>query len=146
MDKKEIVEELRKVMKSSHRMRMKQIRKSSFFGGERGILMCIFDLIKDKKEVTPTLISERINVKRPTVTTALNSLEEKGYIQRNMDKKDRRKFFISLTDSGKKCVIEEKKRMNDELFYIVDNLGAEDSEKLLELSAKVIDILEKYYN
>lgn len=146
MDKKELVEELRKVMKSSHRMRMKQIRKSSFFGGERGILLCIFDLIKEKNEVTPSLISERINVKRPTVTTALNSLEEKGYIQRNMDMKDRRKFFISLTESGKEYVIEEKNRMNEKLWYIVDNLGIEDSEKLLELSNKVIDMLEKYDN
>ena len=146
MNKNELIEEFDKMMKLSHKMRMKQIQKNRFFGGEKGIIICIDDLIEENCEVTPSAISERINVKRPTVTTSLNSLEEKGYIKRTLDKKDRRKFVVSLTEKGRECVIEEKRRREEELCYIVDNLGKSNTEKLLELSNRVINILEKYYN
>ena len=146
MNKDELVKEFSKMMKLSHKIRMKQIQKNRFFGGEKGILFCIDDLIEENCEATPYRISERINVKRPTVTTSLNSLEEKGYIKRTLDKKDRRKFVISLTEKGRKCVVEEKQRREEELCHIVESLGKDDTEKLLELSNKVINILNRYYN
>ena len=65
--------------------------------GEARVLRTI-SIQGDESGMNPSVISEALGVRQPTLTPIFNSLEEKGYIVRVRDKNDRRKVFISLTD------------------------------------------------
>ena len=71
----------------------------------------------------------------------LNSLEGKGLVARSMTKNDRRAVFVCLTEKGKALLEQNRK----EIFSILDEaehrLGTENLNQLIELSARLFDIL-----
>ena len=77
----------------------------------------------------------------PAVSQMLNSLEGKGLVARSMTKNDRRAVFVCLTEKGKALLEQNRK----EIFSILDEaehrLGTENLNQLIELSARLFDIL-----
>ena len=77
----------------------------------------------------------------PAVSQMLNSLEGKGLVARSMAKNDRRAVFVCLTEKGKALLEQNRK----EIFSILDEaehrLGTENLNQLIELSARLFDIL-----
>ena len=63
--------------------------------------MHTIDIIGKHKRVTPTEIARELLLTLGTVTTSLNKLEEKGYIERERSESDRRVVYITLTKRGK---------------------------------------------
>lgn len=59
------------------------------------------DVIGDKKDATPSDVSRAFMVTLGTVTTSLNNLERKGYIERVRSTKDRRVVHLYLTKKGR---------------------------------------------
>jgi len=59
----------------------------------------ILEAIGDKT-VSMNELSERLDITMGTATVAINKLTEKGFIARERSEKDRRKVFVSLTESG----------------------------------------------
>jgi DNA-binding MarR family transcriptional regulator len=126
----------------------KQIRFSKhthedMFQGGHAALFCIFMLLKKGVEPTPSDISNKLNISRPSVTAMLNILEEKGYIERILNKDDRRKMYVKLTEDGNNKVLKEFQNLKDTITYIADNLGDEDSDNLIRILYRVIDITRK---
>lgn len=82
-------------------------------------------------------ISNILNVTSPTITQQINSLEAKGFVERDNDKEDRRVVRIKLTDKGE---IVAKKALD--IFFasfngLVEYLGEENSSELAEFLSKV---------
>ena len=50
--------------------------------------------------LTPSEISERQGTSRNTISALIRDLEADGLIERHLDKRDRRKFNIRLTEAG----------------------------------------------
>ena len=63
--------------------------------------MHTIDVIGEKKDATPTDIARALRVTLGTVTTSLNNLERKGYIERVRSTKDRRVVHLYLTKKGR---------------------------------------------
>lgn len=88
-------------------------------------------------------LSELLELSRPSITRILNSLEHRGYIVRNIDKKDRRSININLTETG----IEALERANRKILQIADRLVAElgeaDTDKLIELIERLTEIYKR---
>lgn len=59
------------------------------------------DVIGDKHGATPSDVSRTLMVTLGTVTTSLNNLERKGYIERVRSTKDRRVVHLYLTKKGR---------------------------------------------
>jgi len=98
---------------------------------------------KDGRGPMASEIGECLGVTAPTVTQHLNSLEERGLVERRPDPADRRIVRIRLTDEGRATVerIHEHRRR---LFAgLVRHLGEEDSLKLAQLLRKVADYLRE---
>lgn len=49
-------------------------------------------------------LSKRVGMASATAVTALDSLEKRGLVQRTRDQNDRRKYFVSLTDEGRRLI------------------------------------------
>ncbi|MBU7031548.1 MAG: MarR family transcriptional regulator [Theionarchaea archaeon] len=62
-----------------------------------------FLLFLNREEgVTQDHIARILHVDKATATRALNKLEKEGYIQRQKDPADKRRYNIYLTDAGRK--------------------------------------------
>ncbi|EHJ53302.1 MarR family winged helix-turn-helix transcriptional regulator [Streptococcus macacae] len=59
------------------------------------------DIIGKNTKVTPSDIAHELLVTLGTVTTSLNKLEKKGYIERTRSRKDRRVVYLDLTQKGR---------------------------------------------
>lgn len=63
--------------------------------------MHTIDVIGNEEGVTPSDVARALMVTLGTVTTSLNNLERKGYIERVRSTKDRRVIHLHLTKKGR---------------------------------------------
>ena len=82
-------------------------------------------------------IGNLLNVASPTVTQQIKSLETHGFVERNIDKEDRRAVRVTLTDSGL-CVVQvASDNYLASVNGLVEYLGEEDSKRLADLLQRV---------
>ncbi len=58
-------------------------------------------LIHDHPEMTVSKFATLSELKKPTVTEIVNRFEQAGMIEKRLCKKDKRRYFIELTDHGR---------------------------------------------
>ena len=58
--------------------------------------------IIEEDGLQPSQLAEKIELDRPTTTGLLDRLERDGWVERSLDKDDRRSFRIYLSSKGKK--------------------------------------------
>ncbi len=80
--------------------------------------------------LTQKEISEFINSDEPSTARLMNRLEEKGFIKRTADKKDKRKKVISLTPKGRELL--------NELLPCVMEVGKGFTSKISEQENKTL--------
>lgn len=76
----------------------------------------------------------------------LRVLEEKGYIERISDPKDKRNIYVKLTDKGVTSFKNAKINMQDMSNTIMERMGDEDMQHLNQLCGKLCNILEEEIN
>ncbi len=78
------------------------------------------------------------------ITKIINSLEDKGYIERSLSKESRRKIILSLTPAGRKLIVDSDfwtTRLSKEILDAA--LTPQEQEELLSLTSKMLEILAK---
>lgn len=78
-------------------------------------------------------ISKLIHSTKPATSKMLKALEEKGYVERITDSKDRRVVFIRLTQAGETVIKDTIKMMDDFTLRTVHRMGEEDAKELIRL-------------
>ncbi|MCR4442448.1 MAG: MarR family transcriptional regulator [Peptococcaceae bacterium] len=71
----------------------------------------IINLLYRNERLTATEIGKRLDIEKGSLTTLIDQLEERGFVVRESDPADRRRFLIALSDAGR----EEMNRAMD--FY-----------------------------
>ncbi len=108
--------------------------------GEFGVLVCLsLHERKGTKAMRPSAISEYMQLKQPTITPILQSLEEKGLIERHVCEEDRRAIEISLTETGRIRMNERREKITQLFIEIQEELGEEDFEQLAQLMDRVYE-------
>lgn len=106
---------------------------------EMMVLFAISDLEKKNPGgVSVSDLGRLLRVKSPTITPSINSLEEKGMLERKIDRNDRRVMRISLTPQGRDCLRKMMDHFVVEIRGLVEYLGSDKSRRLA-------DILEDVY-
>lgn len=62
------------------------------------------------------------DMSKPAVSQLLGSLERKGYIERNVDREDRRKVTVALTEKGKTFLLRQKKELKNPLMFLLNGM------------------------
>lgn len=75
-------------------------------------------------------IIEEMQVPPPAVSRGLRSLEERRFISRHVDEKDRRNTFVELTEEGRLLSEEIEHIMSDFADTVFERVGAESFEQL----------------
>jgi len=82
-------------------------------------------------------IAEAMSVTLPTVTVAVNKLEEKGYITKSRSDDDRRVIVVSLTDEGRRMDRIHSFFHEQMIFAIKDEFSDDEMEQLCRLVTRL---------
>ncbi|AMC93607.1 hypothetical protein AOC36_06290 [Erysipelothrix larvae] len=91
-------------------------------------------------------IQKFLNISQSAVSQTIASLEDKGYIRRDIDPNDRRKFALTLTPLGSDTIHTMNARMDEMMDEIFESISDEEikqfsafTQKLVEAGQRVID-------
>lgn len=134
-----IMNKLRKLTKQHH-------HKDMVHQGEFMMLGAIHSCMEEKDEnhidepgVKVSELSEIVHSTKPATSKMLSALEEKGYIERISDKKDRRVVYIRLSAPGEKKLKDAFVFMHDFADRTITRLGEEDAKELIRIMNKLYD-------
>lgn len=145
----EFVSMLNKIKKINHQHHS----KTMVHQGEFMMLGAIHGCMIEKKElnqIEPGIkvseLSEKIHSTKPATSKMLNVLEEKGYINRIPDPKDRRVVYISLSPEGDKMIQNAMGMMHNFLNRTISRLGEEDARDLIRLMNRFYEAMVEEMN
>ena len=91
---------------------------------------------------TSVMLAQMLGVSKPMITAHLTSLAEKGYITKEQSATDKRTFYITSTEKAAALVESAKLEMDSQLSRLIDAMGQQDFDKLVELAKCANKILE----
>ncbi len=88
-------------------------------------------------------LARLLDVPLPTLSKSIQSLEERGYVERRTDPADRRNTLASATPEG----IALEKKANDNAEYCMKELfsrfGEQETEEFVRLCTRLVDLAEE---
>jgi DNA-binding MarR family transcriptional regulator len=102
------------------------LRSSGLSWSKLFILLCL-RAMQDagEKGLNPSTLSGHLSVTRNTVSTLLGGLERQGYITREMDPEDKRRFVIRLTPAGWEAVERSSEPLFRHLQILLGSMNCE---------------------
>lgn len=101
--------------------------------GDCMALMAI-ERINRKKEdgiLTVSELAEHMEVQASAVSRTLKSLEDKDFIERTVNRSDRRNTYVSLTSQGQEEVRRIEKTMGDFSKAVITRMNEDDMQRLI---------------
>jgi DNA-binding MarR family transcriptional regulator len=92
---------------------------------------------RGEEGITPTALSHVQRVSKNTVSVLLRGLEEQGYITRDLDPQDFRKFRIKLTDEGRTYISHSAPEWIGKIAGMSNQLTLEERQELVRLLSKL---------
>lgn len=89
-------------------------------------------------------IAKRLDVTMGTLTTNMNSLEDKGYIVRERSTTDKRVVLVVLTPKGKKAFYHHRGFHRDMIKAIVKGLDEEEMKVMIKCLLNINEFFKKY--
>ncbi len=86
-----------------------------------------------QEEINPSTLSEKLHMSRPRVTTVLNTLKKKGYVETQQDEKDRRRMTVKITDKGLSLINEKEGNATEYFHFFIDAVGEENTRDLIRI-------------
>ncbi|NLM39808.1 MAG: MarR family transcriptional regulator [Firmicutes bacterium] len=90
-----------------------------------------------KAGMQPSELGDLLQIARPTVSSLVNSLEEKGFVERRNSTSDRRAVLVCLTKEGIELIAQAHAEMEKHIGRLVEFLGVEDTQELIRLIRRV---------
>ena len=114
---------------------------------EARVLLCIEYLAREKDcKVNASKISKALSITSPTTTDLVKNLTNNGYIERHVNENDKRFVEITLTNSGNKIVHDITEYFDALISGLIEKLGKQQSELLIELLNKVNIYFNEWYS
>lgn len=97
----------------------------------------------ESRGIYVSVLAGMLKVSSPAVSRMIGVLEEKGYIGRDVDKRDRRNIYVYLTASGMEVRKQAEERMKKLMRRVMDRMGEEDVQTLIIIWNRLADIIEE---
>jgi DNA-binding MarR family transcriptional regulator len=111
----------------------------------RVLMSLLFDeWLGNPDGMNPSAISAQQGTGRNTVSALIRGLEEDGLIERRLDKTDRRRFNIALTDVGRQRIREHASRHMAFVSHLFAAFSAEEMATLSALLEKLNDCAQAF--
>lgn len=123
---------LSRVINTLRRENNKLILKHNLTLGQFAVMEALYS----KGRLSTGEVMEKILTTSGNIPVIVKNLEKDGFITRNQDESDRRKYILTLTEKGKDLmdeIVPENLKFMDELISLWDD---EDKEDLIKLMNK----------
>ena len=107
--------------------------------------MHIIEAIGIEKEKTMSEIANELDITVGTLTTAINRLIKKEYVNRRRIEEDRRVVLVMLTDNGKRAFESHAKFHSDMIKGVLNGLETEEEVILVRSLKKLVTFFEETY-
>ena len=104
------------------------------------MLLRIDSTIKEFGTATVSQISDTMKMTNAAASKTIGDLEDNGYIEKKVNKEDKRQVHIELTKKGNEKFIFIKNEIDEFTQSIFNKFGKENADKLLELMKKMYEI------
>ena len=94
-------------------------------------------------EISMTELCAKLNIEKGSLTSMIDDLSKKGYVYREKNLKDRRKYMIVITEEGKQIAADFTEKLSNDLEEKFFKLNTEDREKYLEAIETLETLLNK---
>ena len=132
-----------------NRQSLRSIKLKELYAGEYMALRTIYRLKTTESKcsdgVKTSDIGDCLSMKKPATSKMLNNLEDKGYIKRFSNKKDRRITYIDLTEEGENLLIKHHQQVDEFLDNIINKMGEDDIKMLINLLNKLSNVILDTY-
>lgn len=88
-------------------------------------------------------IADSLHVSSPAISRTITSLENKGYVERKIDKLNRRNTLVRLTENGMTVFENECNQIYCFMNNVVNRMGEEKLNELFLLSNELLENVEK---
>ena len=133
-----ILRSLRRIIRAVE-MYSKKLASSHKITGPQ--LVCLLSIM-EKEPLTATQIARDVHLSASTVVGVLDRLEEKGLTQRERDKNDRRKVYVTLTDKGRELADSAPSPLQDKLSLALNALNELEQVSIALALEKVVELME----
>lgn len=99
--------------------------------------------MKNYGEISMTELCAKLNIEKGSLTSMIDDLSKKGYVYREKNLKDRRKYMIVITEEGNKIAADFTEKLSNDLEEKFFKLNNEDREKYLEAIETLETLLNK---
>lgn len=134
-------EELFKAMHQFHKLRLGDIMPD-ISGADFWTMRNIMDKGKDGK-ITISELAKKTRVLPSAISRTLKRLEEKGYVERTVNKNDRRNTYVEITDRGREVAQEVREIMRDYGEAVLSKFDEEELSMLISYLNNIYDIAKK---
>ena len=94
-------------------------------------------------EISMTELCAKLNIEKGSLTSMIDDLTKKGYVYREKDLADRRKYMIVITEAGEKLAVDFTSKLSNDLEQKLFKLDEDDREKYQEALETLQYILNK---
>lgn len=108
--------------------------------------MHIIEAIGIDKPKKMSEIAKIMSVTTGTLTKAVDSLEKKGYVQRQRSRQDKRVVNITLTQQGVTAFRHHEKFHQDMIAFILEHVSEEESRVLRHALERLMGYFRQKYN
>lgn len=145
MNNKELQEDLIRALHRFGRLGTGQvIELEGLTQGEFFSLGMLREHLKDRPEgMYVWELAQHMRVSPPGASRLLRGMERKGYIERSVDREDRRNTYIRITALGGAAWDRTAGRVERFLDRVTGRMGAEDLRTLITLWNRLSDIIEE---
>lgn len=105
--------------------------------------MHIIEQIGIEEPRSMSVIAKALNVTVGTLTTNMNSLEDKGYITRQRSTQDKRVVLVILTEKGRKAFFHHRDFHRKMIKAIIKDLDEDDMKILIQCLQALDDFFER---
>lgn len=98
--------------------------------------------IKNYGAINITELCNMLNIEKGSLTTMIDDLVEKGYVERVNDKKDRRRYIIVMTEAGDVLSDNFMTYLKGSLEQKMGNIGMDKMSSLVGSMENIINITE----
>lgn len=107
--------------------------------------MHIIEAIGVKEPKSMSAVAKLMSVTTGTLTKSMDGLSEKGYVNRERGKKDKRIVFVSLTEKGRRAFYHHETFHRDMIAKIKDGINEQETTVLIYALAKLNDYFNSIY-
>ncbi|WP_368645088.1 MarR family winged helix-turn-helix transcriptional regulator [Alkalibacterium putridalgicola] len=122
------------------RLKMNTKSDSSIRASEMGVLIFIQ---KQNASVTPSMVSDFFKIAKPSVTSMVNVLVDKGYLEKRKSEADKRSYILEVTEAGQKLLDTTFDDYIKTVETLKNEMGADDFCTFIGLMEKANTILEE---